>query len=554
MNTMNQNNNSLKQGSILAVASLVTRMIGMLYKIPLTYIVGEAGMTYYNTAYEVYNIALILSSLSIPVAVSKLISAKDQTKEYAYSMKIYRIALILGSVTGGIAGAVVFIFAPQFAHFLEYPSAVYALRVLGPTILVVAVLGVIRGLFQGKKNMVPTAVSQVFEQIINAVISIVAAVIFMTVGSSDQRAALGAAGGTFGTLSGAVAAVLFMMFIYQINAGYFQKQVRKDTHEYTFENAQIFKMVFLTMLPIILSQLVYQLSGIVDTKIFGYYMRSIGRSEEDRASVYEAYSNKYRQLTNIPIAIATALSAAIIPTLSGLTSVGNQKEARVRIASSLKLNMIIAIPAAVGMGVLGPQIVYLLYRTYSGDVMGGTGGMLLRIGSTAIVFFAYSTMTNGILQGISHMKTPVVNAAVSLMIHVGLLFFMLFILKLEVIALVIGNVSFALTVCILNSLALKRYLLYRQEVIKTFLCPLAASIVMGAFVWLIYSGLYSGLSMILGGQRYIPNLIATLISILLGIIVYLLGLGVLKTADEEELKEYPMGVRFIKIYKKLKLL
>ncbi|MBO7401495.1 MAG: oligosaccharide flippase family protein, partial [Lachnospiraceae bacterium] len=276
-------------------------------------------------------------------------------------MRIYNVALILGSVTGGIAGAVVFIFAPKLAEFLAYPSAVYSLRVLGPTILVVAVLGVIRGLFQGKKSMVPTAVSQVFEQIINAIISIVAAVLFMAAGTGDKKAALGAAGGTFGTLSGAVAAVLFMMFIYQINEGYFKKQVRKDTHDTTFDNVQIFGMVFLTMLPIIISQLVYQLSGIIDTKIFGDYLRSLGVGEKERAALYEPYSNKYRQLTNIPIAIATALSAAIIPTLSGLISVGNQKEARTRIASSIKLNMIIAVPAAVGMGVLGPQIVYLLY-------------------------------------------------------------------------------------------------------------------------------------------------------------------------------------------------
>ena len=549
-----KNTNSLKQGSILAVASLVTRMIGMLYKIPLTYIVGEDGMTYYNAAYEVYNIALILSSLSIPIAVSKLISAKDQTKEYAFSMRIYKVALILGSVTGGIAGAVVFIFAPKLAEFLAYPSAVYSLRVLGPTILVVAVLGVIRGLFQGKKSMVPTAVSQVFEQIINAIISIVAAVLFMAAGTGDKKAALGAAGGTFGTLSGAVAAVLFMMFIYQINEGYFKKQVRKDTHDTTFDNVQIFGMVFLTMLPIIISQLVYQLSGIIDTKIFGDYLRSLGVGEKERAALYEPYSNKYRQLTNIPIAIATALSAAIIPTLSGLISVGNQKEARTRIASSIKLNMIIAVPAAVGMGVLGPQIVYLLYRTFNEQGMGGTGGMLLRIGSCAIIFFAYSTMTNGILQGISHMKTPVVNAAISLGIHVGLLFFMLFFLNLDSIALVIGNVSFALTVCILNSIALKRYLHYKQEIVKTFLCPLASSIVMGAFVWLVYSGVYKLFTLVLKEQRYIPNLFATLISIVLGMVVYLLALGVLKTVDEEELKEYPMGVRFIKIYKKLKLL
>ena len=551
---MDSNKSSaLKQGSILAVASLISRIIGMLYKIPLTHLIGD-GMTYYTAAYEIYNIALILSSLSIPIAVSKLISAKDQRKEYKLSARIFRVSLILGSITGGAAGAIVFFFADRFARFLTYPSAAPALRILGPTIFVVAVLGVIRGLFQGKRSMIPTAFSQVFEQVINAIVSLLAAFLFMLGNNNDDRLAFGAAGGTLGTLSGAVAALFFMGFIYKINEPYFKKQKNKDGGEVKLSDMEIFSMVFITMLPIILSQLVYQLSGIVDTKIFGQYMSSIGETEEARAAVYRSYSNEYRQLTNIPIAIATALSAAIIPSLSGLMSIGSKSEAKAKVASSIKLNMIIAVPAAAGMGVLGPQIVYLLYTINPNGYMGGTSGELLRLGSCAIIFFAFSTMTNGILQGISHMKTPVTNAALSLIIHVGLLFFMLKGLGLGVYALVLGNVSFALVVSVLNWIALKRFLNYKQEVLKTFICPAIASVVMGAFVWLVYSGVFKLLTILLKGRLYISNLLATLVSICLGVIVYLFMLGILKTVSEEELKEYPLGSLFIKVFKKLRLL
>ncbi len=345
-----------------------------------------------------------------------------------------------------------------------------------------------------------------------------------------------------------------MLFVIKLNSRYFKKQERRDSHEIKESNAQILSMIFFTMLPIILSQLVYQLSGIVDTKIFGYFMRIAGEKEEVRAALYEPYGNKFRQLTNIPIAIATALSAAIIPTLSGLITVGKTADARTRIASSIKLNMIIAIPAAVGMGVLGPQIVYLLYGTYTDNVMGGTAGLLLRIGSCAIVFFAFSTMTNGILQGISHMKTPVVNAAIALVLHAGILLFMLFSLNLGVIALVIGNASYALTVCVMNWISLKKYLNYRQEILKTFICPLISSAVMGIAVWLVYSGLLAVVSLLIKGMPRLTNLFATIVSIIAGIAVYLIFLGVLKTADENELKEYPMGMRFIRLYKRLGLM
>lgn len=534
-------NKYLVQGSILAVASIITRIIGMLYKIPMTNIIGNEGMAYYNTAYEIYSIVLILSSLSIPLALSKLISAREQNKEYKTSGRIFRITMILACATGGLAALIIWFGAGYFAELTGYPSAKYPLRILAPTLFVVAVLGVLRGFFQGRRTMVPTALSQIIEQIINAVISILASYLLMRSFHDDAtQAARGAAGGTLGTLCGAVAGGLFLGFVFYLNKGYVKRKEAQDINSKDESSFVLIKAICLTLFPIILSQTVYQISGILDISIFGNYMESLGVTESQSAVLQEAYTNKYRQLTNVPVAIASALSAAIVPSLTASYQEKNVIDIRKKIHSSIKMNMIIAIPAAVGMGVLGPQLIQLLYKDTT--VLSGN---LLRIGSIAIVFFAYSTMTNGILQGLGRLRTPVIHAAVSLTIHIGMLYFMLYVLQLSVYALLIGNVSFAFIVCILNWISIQHVAGYKQEIRTSFVLPSIAAGVMGIFTYVIYKVIF----------MLIPsNLLATVFSMLTAVGIYFVMLFCLKTLTKEELLDYPMGARIYRLCKKLKLM
>jgi len=534
-------NQYLVQGSILAVASIITRIIGMLYKIPMTRMIGSEGMAYYNTAYEIYSIVLILSSLSIPLALSKLIAAREQNKEYRTSGRIFRLTMILACVTGGIASLVIWFGAGFFAELTGYPSAKYPLRILAPTIFVVAVLGVLRGFFQGHRTMVPTAISQIIEQVVNAIISVLAAYLLMKVFTADaSQAARGAAGGTLGTLCGAVAGVFFLGFVYYVNRGYVQRKVSGDKSSKEESSFELLKAIGLTLFPIILSQTVYQISGILDIGIFGNHMETLGVGESQSAVLQEAYTNKYRQLTNVPVAIASALSAAIVPALTASFQERNMLDIKKKIHSSIKMNMIIALPAAVGMAVLGPQLIQLLYNDTT--ILSGN---LLRIGSIAIVFFAYSTMTNGILQGIGKLRTPVIHAAVSLGIHIGMLYFMLYVLKLSVYAMVIGNVSFAFIVCILNWISIKHSVGYRQEIKTSFVLPAIAAVVMGLVTYGVYEGLYILLP---------NNFICTVTAMLCAVAVYFVLLFLLKTLTKEELLDYPMGARIYRLCKKLKLM
>lgn len=534
-------NTAIVQGSILAAASIISRIIGLFYKIPMTRIVGKEGMTYYSQAYEIYSIALLISSFSIPLAISKIISYYEAKKEYINAKRAFISAMIFAVLSGGVCSLVVYFGADYFAKIQSAPGIAQPLKVLAPTIFVFAIMGVLRGLFQGKKNMAPTAASQVLEQIVNAFVSIFASYELIKMHSlSKNVAAYGAVGGTLGTFFGAVSSLFFVMFIYYINRSAFNRKLKKDISGNIAPYGELLKIIIITLVPVLLSQTVYQLSGIIDMTMYNRIQKSIGMDESVRDILYESYSNKYRSLTNVPVAIATAMGTAIVPTITRLVTQKKYKDVRKQAAISIKVNMIIAIPAAVGMAVLSKPIIVFLYADYA-----EVSHNVLQLGAISIVFFALSTVTNGILQGLGRLRAPVIHSAISLLLHIGLLYVLLKKFELNVYGLVIGNVVFALIVCILNAIAIKRTIRYRQELLRTFILPFIAAAIMGIAAYYSHHWLE-----ILTKS----NTIATLTAIAVAVFIYVFLIVILRVVNEDEIRRFPKGHLLVKILKKVKLL
>ena len=157
----------LVQGSILAIASIISRIIGLLYRVPLTAIIGNNGNSYYSCAYEIYSMLLLISSYSLPMAVSKLVSARVAKGDFKNAFKVFKGAFLFAVCSGIVAMLIVFFGAEMITRLMKTPLSIFALKVLAPTLVVMAVLGVMRGFFQGLGTMMPSAVSQIIEQIIN---------------------------------------------------------------------------------------------------------------------------------------------------------------------------------------------------------------------------------------------------------------------------------------------------------------------------------------------------------------------------------------------------
>lgn len=530
----------IKQGTILAAASVISRIIGMLYRSPMAAVIGDKGNGLYSFAFEIYSIALILSSYSMPLAVSKLLSARFAKKEYKNADKIYKFAYIFAAVSGMVMALILFFGAGTIERLSGHEGLALPLKVLAPTVFVVALAGTIRGFFQSRNTMMPTAVSQLAEQIINAIVSIVAAVILVRFAANEfDKARYGAAGGTIGTLFGALSSLMFLIFLFVIYKPRMKKHLSHDKVGVTVSNEEVLKLIVATIVPVILSQTVYQSIGVVDGFMFGnLYKRS------DSTALYGIYSSKYRLMVNVPNAISSALASSMIPSLVSLYTLKNFVEFRARLKTSVKFNMIIAFPCAFGISALSGMIMKLLFPTTDTVI----SGRMLMYGSVAVLFYALSTVTNAALQGMDRMRLPVRHAAISLLIHIPLMVILLKFTKLGAHALVIGNIIYPLIVCALNWASVARYANYRQEVKTTFIIPLLASSVM----W-IETFCLSRLMVKVLPVNYVTNALITIICIVNACLVYFIMLFVLKGVTREELKEFPMGGRMAKFADKLKI-
>ena len=389
----------LLQGSILAIAGILVRFIGLLYKVPMIRILGQEGIGYYNTAYEIYNIGLILSSYSLPLAMSKLIAARRVRRQYQDIRRVFFSGLTVSAAAGGLMTLLLLLGGDFITTVIfKSPSSALPLKVMAPTIFVFSIMGVIRGYFQGQGNMVPTSVSQIIEQVVHAAVSIAASYAFMVwFASRPNPKSYGAAGGTLGTLCGAVAALIYLairMLCFQRRNARTLRRPQK-IHVETWGN--VYSALFLTLTPIILSQFVYQLSGSVDNSMFGQIMDAKGLTETQRATLLGVYGGEYRLLSNVPVAIASSLGASMIPSIVQSRTCHRLKEVRYKIRMTIKFNMLIAIPCAVGMGVLAGPIMELIFHDNS-----ELSANLMRIGAPAVVFFSGNRPHEQIRQPFRH--------------------------------------------------------------------------------------------------------------------------------------------------------
>ena len=542
--------NFVVQGSILAIASIVVRIIGIAYRIPMINIIGDEGMGYYGTAFNVYNIALLLSSYSLPLAVSKMVSVRLARKQYRNSVRILRAALVYATVVGALAAAVIWFGADFFAREVFFmPYAAFALKTLAPTVWIMAYLGVFRGYYQGQGTMVPTALSQVFEQIVNAIVSVAAGSwlfnqaikveILKGESGSGYSNSWGAAGGTIGTGAGAFTALVFLLLLFAAYQRTIQKKVRRDRSGSLESYGTITKILFFTVVPVVVSSAIYNVNSVLDNGLLAYNFKSLGM-EEEFISQWGVYTGKYHLLINVPMAVSNALSSSLIPSVSRAVATGDRRMVKKKVAAAIRFSLLIAIPSAVGLTVLAGPLNNLLF---SGD--NDLAVQMTLYGSIAVVFYSVSTVTNAILQGIDRMRLPIVHALTALVLHLAAMEVMVLVFHMGIFSMVFANILFAVIMCFLNHRSIRKILGYRQEVKKTILLPAAASAVMGAAAVGVYKLIHLGIQ---------SNAVCTLGAVAAAVAVYGVLLVKLGCLDEDELHQMPGGTRLLQVFRKLRLM
>jgi stage V sporulation protein B len=250
------------------------------------------------------------------------------------------------------------------------------------------------------------------------------------------------------------------------------------------------------------------------------------------------YSGKYKVLINLPVALANAMVSAIVPSLSASVSKNDHVTARMKVASAIRVTMVITIPCAIGLAVLGHPIVDLLFN---GEI--DMAARMLYIGTLSIIFFALSTLGNGILQGIGKIYVPVINAAIALVVNVLSMQLFLRGFKIGIYSVVLANMLFSLVMCVLNHFMIHKYLHYKQEVKRTFVIPMFCSLIMGAFTFLIYV-LFN---------LFLPFQVACMIAIVFAMIIYLVLMTVFKGFTKDTFEALPMGDKLLRFFQRFGL-
>lgn len=608
-----KNNNFIMQAGILAAAGIISRIIGLLYRGPLTGIIGDEGNGYYTSAYNMYTIILLISSYSIPAAVSKVIAQKLAVKEYRNAHRIFICSLWYVIGVGGVASLFVFF----FGDLLVKGAAVTVLKIFAPTIFFSGLLGVLRGYFQAHRTMLQTSASQILEQILNAVISIFAAYLFImavlgnmhtyqvneetgsvmfgdevTNGApagiddvlgiySDEElngkvakeekidtetevnaaknadelltaeqkewntkhALYGAAGSALGTGAGVLIALLFMYGVYVLNRKMILRRVKHDRSGHIDSYGDIFKLLLSVVTPFILSTAIYNSSTSINQTIYTHITISLkGMAEAEAYTLYGIYGGKAVVISNIPIALASAMSSAILPGIAAHFAKKEMREARASVSKAIKSTMLISIPAAVGIGVLAKPVTQVLFpQRESLDMAAG----LLSVLAISVIFYALSTLTNAILQGIGKVNIPVVHAAAALMLQTVTLAALLLLTDLGLYSLVISNIVYSGTMCFLNGRAVKKYLNYKQEWKTTYILPMLSALIMGA----VAAGVYYGLNLL------IPwNVVCLAVAVVGAVAVYFVCVIKLGAMTEEELCALPKGRTIAGVARRMRLM
>ena len=540
----------LVQAGILAMASMIVRVIGLLYRAPLTAIIGDEGNGYYGTAYNIYTIILMVSSYSMPSAISKLMAQKLAVGEYRNANRVFRCALTYGVLVGLVGSGLLFF----GARFLVPNVAVCVLQVFAPTVFLFGILGSMRGYFQARGSMVQTSVSQILEQLANAVVSIAAAWLLMqtAVGADPtRRAQLGAMGSALGTGAGVLIALLFMAFCFRRSREGRKAEILSDATGKEEKYRTFLRDTVLVITPFMLSGVIMNLTISLNQTI---YMRMLidlkGAGEIATTTLYGIFSNKAVVISNIPISIATAVSSAIIPGISAAYARRDETGARRQVGNAIRITSILAIPSAVGLAVLARPITMLMFPQMESLELASS---LLSLLAVTVIFYSISTITNAALQSIGRMNLPLVSAGIALVVQTVVLVLLLRFTDLDVRALVLVSILYSVMIFAVNQYYLRRFLGIRQDVRRDYLQPLVCAALMGAAAKAVYYLVSMAAEPVenLPKGFYFRNLAATAAALLAAVLVYGYTMVRSGTVRRKDLLSMPKGQSLVRLMEKL---
>ena len=515
----------LMQGAtILAIAGIMCKILGGIFRIPLTNMIGAEGQSYYGAAYPVYQLFYTIATAGFPVAISRMVSERVAKNDYINADKSYRIAMQTSVVVSIIAFAICCFGADQIADFVGNPGAAASIRAISIALLFTPFAASLRGYFQGLQIMTPSAISQVAEQFVRVCAGLLLAYMFFR-----TNLEYAAAGATFGASAGMIAAMIVLYIMYY--------RFRHQRRENAAQSAVIeettrdrFRELVEIVIPITIGSSIMPLMMTIDLAVIMRRLQATGWSLSMSKTLYGLISGYCDPLVNLPVIFIDAITISLIPAVTRAFTLKIKSDLDGNIMTGLKTMMIIAYPCAVGLIVLAGPILHLLYPTKPDEAEMAIH--TLQILSLGIVTLSVMRTLSASLQGIGKMTLPVINLGIGAVIKIVATYVLVGIPALNVNGAAIGTVIAYLTAALLNYRGLRKHADVDLDLGNIFIRPLWASLIMGAGA----VGMYKLIFML-----HPSNLIASGIAIIFAVIVYFVMVFVTGAVSREELALVPKG-------------
>ncbi len=520
---------SFVQGAaILGIAGLIVKVIGAAFRIPLANTIGLIGTSYYDTAYPYYSWLLVISSSGLPTAISKMVSERVTLGDYRGAHRVFTTAMQILCCIGLLTSILMFFGSDYIARLHMLPEAAYCFKALAPALFFVALMCAYRGYMQGMQQMVPTAISQVVEQVGKLAVGLTLA--FMLLDAGPEYAAMGA---LIGVTVSELLALIYVMLSYRRRWPKIRARLERSVRR---EAEPVAGRLIAIALPITIGASISPLASVVDSALIIRILLKLGYAKETAQTAFSLMRTNVATLTNMPGVLTMALAMSLVPAISAFSAkrdhAGVQDTARL----GLKLALIIGLPCAVGLFVLASPILAMLYPNLTeGELTLAVD--LMHTSSIGVIFLSLVQSMTGVIQGMGKPNVPVFNLFIGFVLKVASLLALMNIPQINIQGAAVSTVVCYAFAGIADTIYVIRRSKLRLGLVDVLLKPVLSSGVMGFVVFMIYSFM----------QEMEHQALPTLAAVAVGVFAYGVMAIYFRFFSREELAYIPGGQRIRKL-------
>lgn len=531
----------LRGAGVLAICALIAKLIGAMYRIPLTNIIGAEGIGLYQMVFPLYTVLLTVSSGGLPVAISKIVAARKAQGDEAGARQVLFASLLSLSIAGLIAGLAVVIFRDKIAYIQGNKKAALPYLGIAPSLFFVAVISCFRGYYQGAQNMLPSALSQLIEQIVKLGAGLFFARLLLKY--SLEWAVFGALAGV--SMSELIAMIFLVGRFLFTNIRY-KKRSRIDASQVNFETAaelgaiasrrmktrkETLKEVYKVAIPVTLGSLVMPMTQVIDSILVINLLVGAGYGAAEATSLFGLATGPINSLINMPVVITLSLSVALLPKVSECFQRGGDPSADV--AQSLKLGFAIGLLATLLLCFYADPILKVLYSRGLDKSQITAGARLLKIGGISVLYVSILQVATSVLQAADASHKPALNLLYGAVLKVVFTLVLLPIFGID--GAMAGTVLCYAATCVLDVMSMKKVISPKLKFKEFLLAPVLSAAV--------FCASYALFTFVLA--RFMPPAAGLITSMVVSGLLYIIGLFLFGGVDFSEISDVPVVGKFI---------